>query len=334
MNRSPINRQILFVHNAPSRFVQIDLILLSKYYQVTELYEHAPDQIRPLRTLSMVKAHDLVFCWFASWHSLLPVLLARIARKPSIVVIGGYDTANLPEAGYGSQRVGLQRFLSRLVIKLATHLVAFSHSAKREAIVNAKANSEKITVIYLGLPFSPTKISSNRDNLAMTVGNVWQENLLRKGLLPFVQSASYLPDIKFVLVGKWRDESIETLRKVASANVEFTGFISDEDLLNLYKRASVYVQASLHEGFGMSVAEAMLAGCIPVVTCRGSLPEVVGDNGVYAVSNTPEAIADAVSQALNMPVSIRQRARKRIITQFPLEKRLQALYTLVDPLII
>jgi len=168
----------------------------------------------------------------------------------------------------------------------------------------------------------------------LTVGNVWQENLLRKGLLPFVQAAAHLPATKFMLIGKWYDDSIETLRRVAGPNVEFTGFVSDERLVDLYQRASVYVQASLHEGFGLSVAEAMLAGCIPVVTRKGALPEVVGDAGVYAASNDPLDVAVAIRRALTLDGSARQRARERILTQFPVERRRKALYALVDQLLM
>jgi glycosyltransferase involved in cell wall biosynthesis len=95
-----------------------------------------------------------------------------------------------------------------------------------------------------------------------------------------VAAASRLPDVRFVFVGKWHDDAIAELRAIASENVEFTGWLSDEELRDMYRRAAVYVQASRHEGFGLAVAEAMLAGCVPVVMGVTAMPEVVGDAGV------------------------------------------------------
>ena len=326
-------KRILFVHNGLARFIQIDGDLLAHQYDVTELYEKNPWQVDPRGIGRAVRAHDLVFCWFASWHSLVPVLLARRLARPTVVVVGGYDTANLPQARYGSQRGGLRRLVAQSVMHHATHLIAFSNSAGREAIANAKADPQRVSVIYLGVPPLPEGSLTGREDLVLTVGNVWRENLLRKGLLPFVQAAAYLPEVRFVLVGKRYDDSIETLRRAAGPNVAFTGFVSEERLTDLYWRASVYVQASLHEGFGMSVAEAMSAGCIPVVTRNGSLPEVVGDTGVYAASNDPADIAAAIRQAMALDGSMRERARARILTRFPLDRRRQALHALVDQLL-
>ena len=83
-------------------------------------------------------------------------------------------------------------------------------------------------------------------------------------------------------------------------NVEFTGWLSDEDLHAIYRRASVYVQASRHEGFGLAVAEAMLAGCVPVVMNVTAMPEVVGDAGVLIDSQDPEDVAAGVRRALEL----------------------------------
>ncbi len=104
-------------------------------------------------------------------------------------------------------------------------------------------------------------------------------------------AAASLPDVRFVFVGRWHDDAIEELRAIAGDNVEFTGWLSDEDLHAIYRRASVYVQASRHEGFGLAVAEAMLAGCVPVVMNVTAMPEVVGDAGMLIDSQDPEAVA-------------------------------------------
>ena len=100
-----------------------------------------------------------------------------------------------------------------------------------------------------------------------------------KGQLAFVQAAGELPDVRFTLAGGWLDDSVERLRDLAAANVRLTGWLPQEELEASYRRAAVYVQASLHEGFGLAVAEAMLAGCVPVVMNVTAMPEVVGDAG-------------------------------------------------------
>ncbi len=323
---------ILFVHNALQSFVAVDLNLLRQRYAVQEWFVRSR-LINVAATWRAVRRADLVFGWFASWHTLFPVLFARLLGKPSLVVIGGYDVAHVNAATYGSQRSRLKRAVVRAVTGNATHLLAFSESARREAVQHEVAAPQKITLAYLGVPV-PNKPLVERDpHLVITVGGVWQANLLRKGLLPFVQAAAYLPDLQFTLAGKWFDDSIETLRAAASKNVTFTGYLSDADLQALYAKASVYVQASLHEGFGMSVAEAMLMGCIPVVTSVGSLPEVVGDCGFYTADNSPQAVAAAIQQALRADEELRQRARERVLTHFSMEQRRQGLFEQVERLL-
>lgn len=76
--------------------------------------------------------------------------------------------------------------------------------------------------------------------------------------------------------------------------IHFPGYVSDDQLLALYQHASVYVHPSLYEGFGLTVLEAMAAGC-PVVTSNvTSLPEVAGDAALLVDPLDEEEIADAV----------------------------------------
>jgi glycosyltransferase involved in cell wall biosynthesis len=94
----------------------------------------------------------------------------------------------------------------------------------------------------------------------------------------------------------------------------------------------VYVQASLHEGFGLAVAEAMTAGCIPVVTRAGALPEVVGNTGVYADSADPLDLARAIRSTLDIGPDSRLKARARILDEFPMRRRAAALRSLIHTL--
>jgi len=314
--------KILFVHSGNETFVKLDREILSEFAEVTDLYARHKFPVGFGQYWHGVRNADIVFCWFASWNSLWALLIAKLFTKPSVLVIGGYDLADLPESDYGHQRGGLGKGVSRFAMKLATLLFTNSFYSQKEAEQNAGIPSQRVKVIYHGIPdpygVMPTK---TKERMALTVGKVDWPNLKRKGLELFVQTAGQLPDVQFVLVGEWADKSIEYLRSIASENVVFTGRVSDEELLDYYQRASIYVQVSQHEGFGLSVAEAMLAGCIPVTTPAGSLPEVVGDCGFFCNIPEPSEVAIVIEAALNSSRSIREKARARILSHFPLEKR-------------
>ncbi len=325
--------KILFVHNSPTQFVRLDLEELRGRYEVTDCYLRSR-WINPVSVLRQVRTHDLVFGWFASWHTFLPLLFARLLGKPSVLVIGGYDLANMPEIGYGHQRGGIKRWVSRRTIYLARRLVTNSYYSRSEAARNARIREEDVHAVYHGVsdPFRSLPQGS-RARIALTVGNVDRSNLCRKGHEPFVRTAALMPDVNFVLAGAWKDDAIEYLRSIATSNVTFTGWLSDEALWDHYRKAAVYVQASLHEGFGMSVAEAMLAGCIPAVTGVGALPEVTGEFGVCITEPKAAIIARAIEKAFACRDEARMLIRQSILDRFPMEKRGQALEQLISPLI-
>jgi glycosyltransferase involved in cell wall biosynthesis len=281
----------------------------------------------------LVRTHDLVFGWFASWHTFLPFLFAKLLGRPSILVIGGYDVANIPEIGYGHQRGGLKKWVSRRTMRFASCLVTNSIYSRDEAMENAAVKKERMHAIYHGVP-DPfgTVPTGPRARMALTVGNVDRGNLRRKGHEPFVRAAALLPDVEFVVIGSWKDEAIDYLKGVATANVTFTGSVSADVLLDYYRKASVYVQPSLHEGFGLSVAEAMLAGCVPVTTGAGALPEVTGKCGVRLSAPDPAEIAQAIRTALAYPDNARSSIRTRILTRFPMKNRRDQLEQIIRPL--
>jgi len=311
--------------------VRIDRDLLAERYAVREWFQRG----RAVNLLSLSRAVaecDLLFGWFASWHTFFPVLLAQRQRKPSILVVGGYDVANLPEIGYGSMRGGFKRWIARTTMERATHLLPFSQAARAETLANVNLFPNRVTTCYLGTP-NTLPPDCPKENLVITIGNVDRDNLTRKGLEPFVRAAAYLPEVSFALLGAWRDDAIAYLKTIASPNVEFTGWVEDARLQAYMARARVYVQPSRHEGFGLAVAEAMLYQCIPVVTRAGALPEVVGDAGVYVDSVEPAALAHAIQSALLQDAACGARARERILREFPLERRREKLFALIDSLL-
>lgn len=322
--------RILYVTNTRSRFVDIDRELLAERHDVRELYCR-PGAMDPRGIGRAVRAADLVVGWFAGWHMVLPLAWARGLRTPSLLIVGGFDVAAMPEIGYGDQRRGIRRPIGRWVMRSATRLMTNSGFSRREAAENTGIPAERFEVVHHGVPDPfgepPTR---ERRRCALTVGAVVRSNLQRKGHEAFVRAAALLPDVEFVLVGGWGDDAIDHLRELAGPNVTFTGRIDDAELVERYRTASVYVQPSRHEGFGMSVAEAMLGGCVPAVTRAGALPEVVGDTGVYAESAEPDAVAAAVREALAVAPEAREAARRRVLERFTVGQRREGLLGLVE----
>ncbi|MDX6650384.1 MAG: hypothetical protein QOJ97_2335 [Solirubrobacteraceae bacterium] len=325
--------RILFVCPSDASFIRVDREVLAERWPV-EVWKQPGRFANPFKLLAALRRADLVVGWWASWHTFWPFTLAPLLGKPSLLIVGGFDTANMPEIGYGFQRGGLKRALSRWVMRRATRLVTNSHYSQGEVERNIGFGPERVGVIHHGVPdpYGELPDDAGRRRMALSVGFVTRSNLEIKGQRAFVEAARELPDVEFVLAGPWKDDAIEGLRAQATPNVTFTGWLEQEDLDRLFREASVYVQPSHHEGFGIAVAEAMLAGCVPVVTAAGALPEVVDDAGIQVPSDDPGEVAKGIEEALAAGTDARRKARERILTAFPIEVRRRGLHQAIEDL--
>ncbi len=314
--------RILYVHSRRNTFTRIDREVLEERHEVVD-YLQESFRPRPAELWRKVGDCDAVVGWFASWHTALALRFARMRGKPSLLIFGGFDTANEPEIGYGSQRGGIRKRLVCSTANLATRLVTNSESSLREIRENDVVAETRVEVVYHGIPdrFGDVDPTAPRKPMALTVGVVYDLNLTRKGHGPFCEAAPLAPDTDWVLAGKWLDDTGTALEASGPANLKLTGFLSDDELDDLFRTAGVYVQASVHEGFGMSLAEAMLAGAVPVVTAAGALPEVVGETGVVIAEATAQSIAAGVAEALKLGPEAHAAARERVRTEFTYEKR-------------
>jgi glycosyltransferase involved in cell wall biosynthesis len=322
---------VLFVHSRKASFITVDRELLAQRYEIRDLYQPGR-RGSPLGVLRAMRGCDAVVGWWASWHTFWPITLAWLLRRPSVLIVGGFDTANEPEFGYGYQQGGARAWLSRWIMRRADVLATNSAYSREEIERNTGIGRDRVTVMHHGVPDPFGSLPDKpAEPLALTVGNVDRPNLERKGLRAFAEAAAELPEVEFVVAGRFVDDAGEELRAQAPANLRLAGWVEEHELLDLYRRAAVYVQASRHEGFGVSVAEAMLAGCVPVVTRAGALPEVVGDTGVQVdVPAEPKALAAAVGEALARGPGAGAAARERVLREFSLDARAAALHDLVE----
>ncbi len=326
-----MNKNILFLSAYNSTFVHNDREILIKFANVKTIKIPKSRNIFQLVILVCTIfietcKTDIIYCWFAELPAFIAVIFARLLHKKTIVVVGGYEVALVPEINYGGMLNPRNVKKVKHILRNADLTLAVSKSSQKEISENFK--TEQIQLIYNGVDTDSFLPGKEKKSIVITVGNVTKDNLQRKGLETFVKSAKLLPNIEFVLIGKHFDDAGKYLESIASANVKFTGFIDDAELLRYLQLAKVYVQVSAHEGFGISLAEAMLCECIPVVTRKGALPEVAGESAFYVPFNDPEDTAKAIKEALNMKSG--EIFRKHILDNFSLKSREEKLGKIIE----
>jgi glycosyltransferase involved in cell wall biosynthesis len=319
--------KVLFVYSSFQSFVKKDIELLNKQFILKEIKWRGKRDI--FKILSGVFQSDITYSWFASDHAFITVLLSKIFKKKSIVIVGGIDAANVPEINYG--RFTQSYFKKKMTIytlKHATKVLVVDPSLKEDIIKNAKVNGKNIEYVPTGYNPDYWKPKGKKENIVLTVGGIVDSVVKRKGFKTFVKAAEYISDSKFVIVGKHIDSSIDELKDISKNNVEFTGFVSDEELLRWYQKSKVYCQLSRYEGLPNALCEAMLCECIPVGTKNCGIPMAIGKTGFYVPYNAEEETADAISKALKNQ-NLGKKARVRIKSHFPISKREKKLVDII-----
>jgi glycosyltransferase involved in cell wall biosynthesis len=119
---------------------------------------------------------------------------------------------------------------------------------------------------------------------------------------------------------KWVPYLLRTLQ--LEDCVQVTGRLSQEDLVQAYNSAALFVCPSVYEGFGLPAAEAQACGTAVVATTAGALPEVVEDGvtGILVPPSSPQALARAIRDLMENP------ERRRAMGQAG-HRRIQRLFT-------
>jgi alpha-1,2-mannosyltransferase len=126
-----------------------------------------------------------------------------------------------------------------------------------------------------------------KQDLVVTIGRMAPEK--RLGL--FLELARRIPAVDFAIIGSMAPEGrsyYEGLRAAAPSNVSF--IISPlRKVKDILGQAKVYVHCAQNEHFGITIVEAMAAGCVPVVNDTGGPREIVSDGVGFKWNHIDEA---------------------------------------------
>jgi glycosyltransferase involved in cell wall biosynthesis len=205
------------------------------------------------------------------------------AAQPLVVTVHDLAVLRHPE-WFNRWTASYSRVAVPRVLRAATRLIAVSEFTKREIVALAGIEPDTIDVVPNAVEdvFGPEGPQADGDYV-LAVGTLEP----RKNLVRIARSV----DGELRVVGARGWGGIDP-----PANVTWLGSVSDEELASLYRGARCLVYASLYEGFGIPVAEALACGC-PVVTSRDSaMEEVAGEDAVYVDPLDVESIRKGIAQ--------------------------------------
>jgi glycosyltransferase involved in cell wall biosynthesis len=322
--------KILFVSRpAKVRFRELDYQILSREHTVTNF----GFKFTPLSVLSLfvhMRKNDIVFCWFAGLWSFFCIFFAKLLKKKSIVVPGGFDVANVPKYNYGLTNSPFHRWYVKYILNNCDLALPITKANYEEVLAITKP--KKCTMVYCGVELKPSARQLTKKKQVLTVGIVNKDSSHRKGHFRFIETAKYLPDIPFILVGRQVDNTIDKLKANAPPNVTFYDFLNDEELYNLFAQSKVYMQLSYHESFGLSVVEAMSMGSTVIVSDNPALAEVVADTGIVVDIDDYKGIAAKTMQVFESRPDYNEKAAERAL-QFDIKIRERKLLDEVDAMI-
>jgi len=311
-------QSILFVYVNYSSFVKADFEILSTFANVTK-YQFKPGKgvfktgIEVLKELIFLifngSKFDSVFVWFGDYHSMLPVLFAKLFRKKSFVVIGGYDVSTLSEYKYGSFSNPIRAFFTRNTFRFVDICFPVAGALRKKLLViNPKAKAETIATSVDVKKFSFSEYERSKSIITVS-GTENHQRLMVKGLDRFRELAICLPEFEFIIIGA--SDGVKPYFEPLPANLTLLPPQQFDQLTQHYECASFYAQLSRSEGLPNALCEAMLCGCIPVGTNVGDIQITIGNTGLTIDDWKPEVLVDYIRLNHNN-IQLRNQARERI----------------------
>ena len=226
------------------------------------------------------------------------------------IVVSVHDVSFLEHPEYFTPfRSAQLRYTVRRTVRAAARVLTVTEFSKRSILAAYGLPEEKIAVLPNGVSgdFRPIaremaqrSLRSSREFRApfiLTVGDL-QPRKNHLGLIrAFEDLLAAYPQLPhhLVVVGKdtWYSPTIlaAASKSSASPRIHFTGFVSEQELLQLYGACDLFVYPSFYEGFGLPIIEAMASGRAVACSNTSGMPEVADS---AALLFDPHSVEDMV----------------------------------------
>ncbi len=347
-----VGKQIILHYNTgKSSFVIKDLTILRSKYDIKDFSFEANKLTLPFQLIKQflhsffyIPKSQLVIVQFAGYHSLIPFILATIFKKKKVIIPGGTDCVSFPSIQYGTFYKSYLRWFAKKSYELADLILPvdqslieyqytytkndFERQGYRNYVKNIKA---KEVVIYNGYDsefWSPYKVKRVNKTFITVGANLHTRfGIKLKGIDLILELATRFPDCHFTIIG-----GIGLKKEFIPANVELLSNIPNNELPKVFSKYQFYLQLSISEGFPNALSEAILCGCVPIVSNVGAMPFILGNDNFVLKRKDLDELSSLVNIILKMDVY--PNFRNRIISEFPLLRRQKQLLCEIEEIII
>jgi glycosyltransferase involved in cell wall biosynthesis len=244
-----------------------------------------------LRDIFEEQAHEWPYVADLDSRMLYPTVKSSRGVGPhEASTIHDMSTLFLPEC---HEEPNIAFHLDRLVREVTTNEAIFCISeATRAAFLSAfptAASRVRLLYQYVDWPEYFPLVARNLPPLglgryAAVIGTIEPRKNLGLLLRALERPELLRSDLRFVVIGRkgWKvDRFLAELPPEARQRLVFSGFVSEFTKYRLIAGSQFLVLPSIYEGFGIPALEAMSLGKPVLASISSSLPEVVGDAGVF-----------------------------------------------------
>jgi len=197
--------------------------------------------------------------------------------------------------------------VGRLILKKAKKIIAVSKPEIDWLKEKFNIEDKNIKLIPNGIPKEQLIIRNRnifrekhniRSLLILYFGRIHKS----KGIDQIIKVAKYFPKERFVVMGNGPDlENLKNLiKELKLTNVRFIyGKITDEDKLQAFSAADIFVHPSHYDAFGITVLEAFSQKCAVITTDQGGLPWVIDKAGLVFKDNDSNDLKEKLSYLIN-----------------------------------
>lgn len=263
-------------------------------------------------------------------HSVGGYIAEELRPYSGVVTIHDLQHVHLPE-NFDKRELGARGANYRASIEAADAVVCVSESVRRDVIERFEVDSDKVVSIWnipsgASLQLLPDNLVGRRlDELGIEPGflffpsHAWAHKNHERLILAFAKVKQSIPETKLVLTGDQFGSAHPAAKLICKLGLESSvthlGFRTPLEIRCLYRAAGALVYPSLFEGFGMPVAEAILAGTPVVCSDIAPLREIGGDAVATFDPRSPDAIASAILKVMGdseMKASLIEKGAERL----------------------